>query len=242
MLRVLVSGASGVIGRHVIALIEADPELTLAGQADQDRFFEPSVQADVLIDFSHPALTLKSLDLACALGIPAVIGTTGLDAACRARLDSAAAEIPLCVAANFSVGVTVMLELARRAASALDPSFDMEISEIHHRRKLDAPSGTALALGEALAAGRGQRLADVQVHDRSARRVARPSTEIGIQSLRGGDVAGEHTVFFLGDGERLEISHRATDRSIFARGALLAAGKLVGQPAGRVAFADILFA
>lgn len=240
MLRVLVSGASGVIGRQVLALLESEPGLALAGQADRERFFEPTVRADVLIDFSHPALTCRSLDLACELGIPAVIGTTGLDEACRERLDRAASRIPLCVAANFSVGVTVMLDLARRAAAALDPGFEIEISEIHHRRKLDAPSGTALALGEAVAGGRGRTLAEVQVNDRSQRRLARPAAEIGMQSLRGGDVAGEHTVYFLGDGERLEISHRATDRSIFARGALLAAQKLIGRPPGQVAFSTLL--
>ncbi|MFW5816298.1 MAG: 4-hydroxy-tetrahydrodipicolinate reductase [Wenzhouxiangella sp.] len=239
-MRVLLSGASGAVGREIQRLIEADDEVELAGVADRSRFFSDQASADVLIDFSHADLTLRCLELAEQHKLPLVIGTTGLSAECHARIEQAAERIPVCVAANFSIGVTVMLELAARAAAALPASFDVEIAEAHHRRKLDAPSGTALALGEAVAGARGQRLSDAAVMDRSDRRASRPAREIGFQVARGGDVVGEHTAQFLGDGERLEITHRATDRSIFARGALLAAEKLLGRDAGRVEFAQLL--
>lgn len=240
-MRILLSGASGVIGRHLVTLIDADSGLELTGRADRERFFDEDARGDVLIDFSHPELTERSLELACRLEIPAVIGTTGLDAACFARIDRAAALIPVCVAANFSLGVNLLLELATRAAAALGPEYEVEISEMHHRRKLDAPSGTALALGEAVAGARGWSLDSARIDDRSRRRSARSPGEIGFQAVRGGDVAGEHTVYFLGDGERLELTHRATDRRIFARGALLAARKLRGRAPGRVDFATLVF-
>ncbi|WP_203594465.1 4-hydroxy-tetrahydrodipicolinate reductase [Wenzhouxiangella limi] len=239
-MRVLVSGASGAVGKELRRLIEADPELELAGVADRSGFFGSGDQGDVLVDFSHPALTLRCLELAEQRGLPLVIGTTALTERCRDRIEQAATRIPLCVAANFSVGVTVMLELAARAASALPTTFDIEIAEAHHRRKLDAPSGTALALGEAVAQARKQVLSEQAVMDRSVRREPRSSAEIGFQVSRGGDVVGEHSVQFFGDGERLEIVHRATDRSIFARGALLAARKLTERGAGRVEFRDLL--
>ncbi len=239
-MRVLLSGASGVIGRELMALIEREPGCTVSATASRQAFFPDDCRGDVLIDFSHPALTERSLDLARELGIPAVVGTTGLTDACRERIDAAARQIPVCVAANFSIGVNLMLALVERAALDLPDSFDIEISEIHHRRKRDAPSGTALALGDAVCAARGCDLATARQMDRSSRDRARAPGEIGFQVVRGGDVAGEHTVFFLGDGERLEISHRASDRSIFARGALLAAKKLTGLGPGRVDFASLV--
>jgi 4-hydroxy-tetrahydrodipicolinate reductase len=239
-MRVLVSGASGAVGSEILRLIGARADLELGGSADRSAFFGAADEGDVLIDFSHPDLTLRCLDLAEQRGLPLIIGTTGLDRRCRDRIDEAARRIPLCLAANFSIGVTVMQDLVARAAAALPLVFDIEITEVHHRRKLDAPSGTALALGEAVAAARGQELADEAVTDRSDRRQARPPGEIGFQVARGGDVVGEHLVQFLGDGERLEITHRATDRSIFARGALLAAEKMLGRDAGRVEFTELL--
>ena len=241
-MRVLLSGASGVIGRALADMVERDSACSLAAEASRDAFFPSNVAGDVLIDFSHPALTERSIALAEQLSIPAVIGTTGLTERCQQRIAEAARRIPVCVAANFSIGVNLMLALAARAARDLPASFDIEIAEIHHRRKLDAPSGTALALGEALALARKGSWPDSAVMDRSVRREPRPAGEIGVQAARGGDVAGEHTVYFLGDGERLEISHRATDCSIFARGALLAAKKLVGRPPGQVDFQSLVLA
>lgn len=239
-MRILLSGSSGVIGRHVVELIAADQALSLVGEADRESFFEPSLSADVLIDFSHPQLTLRSLEFAASRGIPAVIGTTGLDGDGLRMIEAAAERVPVCLAANFSLGVNMLLSLAARTAAALGPEYEIEISEIHHRRKLDAPSGTALALGQAVAAARAQLLDEVRVDDRSQHRVARQPQQIGFQAVRGGDVAGEHTVYFLADGERLELTHRATDRRIFARGALLAAKKIIGRAPGRVDFASLV--
>ncbi len=241
-MRVLLSGASGVIGTALAGLVEQDEACSLAGVASRGAFFPPDVAGDVLIDFSHPTLTERSMALADDLAIPTVIGTTGLTEACLERIADAAQRIPVCVAANFSIGVNLMLALAARAARDLPDSFDIDIAEIHHRRKLDAPSGTALALGEAVAGACGAKWPDSAVMDRSGRRLPRPAGEIGLQAVRGGDVAGEHTVYFLGDGERLEITHRATDRSIFARGALLAAKKLLGRAPGRVDFQSLMLA
>ncbi|MEE4638210.1 MAG: 4-hydroxy-tetrahydrodipicolinate reductase [Wenzhouxiangella sp.] len=239
-MRVLVSGASGAVGREILQLIESRGDLELGGVADRSGFFSDNDMGDVLIDFSHPDLTMRCLELAVQRSLPLVIGTTGLDGGCLERIDDASERIPLCMAANFSIGVTVMQDLVARASAALPNVFDIEIAEAHHRRKLDAPSGTALALGEAVAAARGLALADQAVMDRSAIRRPRPAGEIGFQVTRGGDVVGEHRVQFLGDGERLEVTHRATDRSIFARGALFAAEKLLGRDAGRVEFNQLV--
>lgn len=239
-MRVLVSGGSGVIGKHLAETIESDPSLSLTGVADQQSFFDESVDADVLIDFSHPDLTRRSLGFALERRIPIVIGTTGLNEDDEGLIEQAALVIPVCVAANFSLGVNLLLALAGQAAAALGPEYEIEITEIHHRRKLDAPSGTALALGQAVAKARGLGLTAARVDDRSQRRAPRASDEIGFQAVRGGDVAGEHTVYFLADGERLELTHRATDRKIFARGALLAAKKLFGRAPGRVDFRSLV--
>lgn len=239
-MRVLVSGASGAVGCELRRLIESDADLELGGLADRSAFFRAGDNGDVLIDFSHPDQTLRCLDLAEKRCLPLVIGTTGLTQQCQERIHAASSRIPLCVAANFSIGVSVMLELVARAAAALPASFDIEIAEAHHRRKLDAPSGTALRLGEVVAGARQRTLGDVAVMDRSGRRQPRGPGQVGFQVVRGGDVVGEHTVQFLGDGERLEITHRATDRSIFARGALLAAEKLLGREAGQVDFAELV--
>mgnify|MGYP006299433533 CR=1 FL=1 len=214
----------------------------VVGTAGRDSFFSPDLQADVLIDFSHPDLTVKCLEYASEAGLPVVIGTTGLDDRCHSLIEEVSGKVPVCVAANFSIGVTVMMSLVAQAASALPEEFDIEISEAHHRRKLDAPSGTALVLGDMVADARGRTLADSAIFDRSDRRQARSPGEIGFQVTRGGDVVGEHTVKFLGEGERLSITHAATDRTIFARGALLAAEKLYGRGAGRVEFAQLLLA
>ncbi len=239
-LRILLSGASGAVGRELSALISADDTLELAGSANQESFFADDVQADVLIDFSHPKLTLQSLVFADHLGLPAVIGTTGLNDECQRKIDDLATRVPVCVSENFSVGVTIMMDLVAQAASALPRHFDVEIAEVHHRRKLDAPSGTALALGRQVANARGLTLPDQAVFDRTNRRSARQAGELGFQVTRGGDVVGEHAVQFLGDGERLVVSHAATDRSIFARGALLAAEKLCARSPGRVEFRELL--
>lgn len=195
---------------------------------------------DVLIDFTRPEATLAALAVCRGLGIGMVIGTTGFTPGQRAEIEAAAAEIPIVVAANFSVGVNLALELIERAARALGDDYDVEIVEAHHRHKVDAPSGTALAMGEAAAAGLGRDLREVAVYGREGHTGARDARSIGFATVRGGDVVGDHQVLFLGDGERVEIGHRASDRSTFARGAVRAAVWLHGRAPGLYGMRDVL--
>ncbi|MDT8439067.1 MAG: 4-hydroxy-tetrahydrodipicolinate reductase [Wenzhouxiangellaceae bacterium] len=235
-MKILLSGATGRVGLEIERLAAADPALTVAGRASRDTFFAPGVCGDVLVDFSRPELTIRSLELAMDQGLPIVIGTTGLPDDLQARIDQAAKRIALCQAANFSIGVQVLHDLVARAAASLPAGFDIEIAEIHHRWKVDAPSGTALALGQAAARGRATTEHTETIRGDGARRIG----EIGYQVARGGDVIGEHSVQFLGDGERVELTHRATDRAIFARGALHAARWLLGRPPGHYSMIDVL--
>ena len=169
-----------------------------------------------------------------------VIGTTGLGTHARAAIDFAALKVPVVFSANYSVGINVMLKLLADAARALGPSYDLEIVEAHHRAKQDAPSGTALMLAEALATASDRKLATAARYARHGDIGPRTPSEIGIQTIRGGDVIGDHTIHLLGQGERLELTHRATNRDLFARGALRAARFLHGKPAGRYTMADVL--
>ena len=239
-LRILLSGATGTVGRTIAEQIESDEHFQLAGEASRRRFFEPDVEADVIIDFSHPELLNQVLSFAVRREIPLIIGTTGMEQGLQRQIEQAADKVPVCQAANFSLGVNLLVRLASRAAGILGQEYDIEILEAHHRRKLDAPSGTAKWLGQAVAAARGLDFEDSAIHDRSTRRQARNRDEIGYQCVRGGDIAGEHTVYFLADGERLELSHRATDRRVFARGALVAASRIADSRAGMIDFADLV--
>ncbi|MBW2460229.1 MAG: 4-hydroxy-tetrahydrodipicolinate reductase [Deltaproteobacteria bacterium] len=196
--------------------------------------------ADVAIDFTGPASTRHFVAACADLGVPAVVGTTGLDAEALAALDAAAAKVPVVFAPNMSVGVNVLFHLAARAAALMGPEFDAEIVEMHHRHKVDAPSGTAQRLAEVVAAAKGIDLSRDAVHGRSGQVGARRDAEIGVMTLRGGDVVGEHTLFLAGAGERVELTHRATDRAIFARGAVRAARWAIGRDAGRYDMADVL--
>lgn len=234
-LRILLSGASGRMGRQVEALVEQDGTLDIVGRSDRNQSFDASVQADVIVDFSRPALCRQSLEFALAHQLPIVIGSTGLDDELESKIITASKQIPICKAANFSIGIEVLRSLVRQAAERLGPDFDIEISETHHKDKRDAPSGTALLLVDAL--GQDDR---PRIHGRSGQDVKRVPGEIAIHAVRGGDVIGDHSVHFLGLGERVEISHRATDRSLFARGALRAARWLVGQPAGLYGVGDVI--
>jgi 4-hydroxy-tetrahydrodipicolinate reductase len=197
-------------------------------------------EAAVAVDFSVESHVAAHADACAAAGVPILIGTTGLDGQSRGALERAARDVAVLIAPNTSVGVGVAAKLVSLAASALGPSFDVEIFEVHHRTKRDAPSGTALALGEAVARARGQSLPEVAVYDRAGTAGPRKSGSIGISSLRAGDIVGEHTVTFAAAGERLEITHRATDRLTFARGALRAAEWLVGRPAGLYGMEQVL--
>jgi len=188
--------------------------------------------ADVWIDFTVPAATAGYCEAAVAAGASLVIGTTGLSAEERGAIDRAAKKIPVVFAANYSVGINVMLKLIADAAQTLGSAYDLEIVETHHRAKRDAPSGTALRLAEALAEATGRDLATDARYERHGEIGPRPGTQIGLQTLRGGDVIGDHTVHFMGIGDRLEITHRASSRDTFAVGAVRAALWLAGRPAG----------
>jgi 4-hydroxy-tetrahydrodipicolinate reductase len=196
--------------------------------------------ASVALDFSLGSGVAEHALICAAAGVPILVGATGLDPAGRAVLERAARDIAVLIAPNTSVGVTVAEQLVAMAAERLGPSYDVEIFDAHHRLKRDAPSGTALALGEAVAGVRGQCLSDVAVYDRTARSAPRASGSIGFSCSRAGDIVGEHTVTFAAAGERIEITHRATDRMTFARGALRAAEWLVGRPAGLYGMPNVL--
>ncbi len=230
MIAVGVLGATGRMGQSVGRLIEA---------ADDLRGAAPS-QADVIIDFTLPDALTSNLEIAVAAGTPLVIGTTGLDTAAHTQIDQAAESIGIVQAANFSSGVTLMRRLAALAAAALDADYDIEIIEAHHRHKRDAPSGTAKVLGESVAEARGVALDEHAVYAREGITGERPRGAIGFQTLRGGDIVGEHTVLFAADGERLELTHRASSRETFAHGALRAARWVCAKPAGRYTMEDVL--
>lgn len=237
-LRILLSGSTGAMGRAITTLVAAADDLKISGTAHGDAFFPEAAAGDVVVDFSHPDQALRCLDFCLRRRLPLVIGTTGLSEQQAGCIAEAAATIPVCRAANFSVGIAVLKRLVGRAARELGADFDAEILELHHGRKADAPSGTALELGRTIS---GECRDDGKaVYSRRGETGPRPARAIGYQALRGGDVAGEHTVYFLGAGERLELAHRAGDRSIFARGALRSARWLAEQPPGLYAIEDVL--
>ena len=193
----------------------------------------------VALDFSLGDAVAAHARACAGAGVPILVGTTGFDSAARAELERAAKTIAVLIAPNTSVGVAVLSKLVAEAAFNLGSSYDVEISEAHHRGKRDAPSGTALGLGEVIAAERGQRLSEVAAYERGGNAARRPGS-IGFSVLRAGDIVGEHTVTFAAAGERLELTHRATDRITFARGALRAAAWLAGRPAGLYSMQDVL--
>jgi 4-hydroxy-tetrahydrodipicolinate reductase len=258
-LRLAISGASGRMGRALLSLLSDDARFELvhalvapdsahtdqsvfAGDANSLRYADGWAHApalDVVIDFSGPAGLALSLDYCLAHGTALVSGTTGIDAALETRLANAGKSIAILRAANFSLGIAVLTRLLREASAAL-PGWDLEIVEAHHGRKQDAPSGTALALGHAAAAARHTTLEAAAVYSREGQTGGRVDGSIGFAVVRGGDIVGEHTAMLIGQGERLELGHRATDRSIFARGALQAAHWLVGRAPGQWQLDDVI--
>ncbi len=218
--------AAAFLGRHSGVAITADVAAGLAG-------------ADVLIDFTRPEGTLAHLAACRAAGVRMVIGTTGFDDAGKAAIAEAAREIPIVLAANMSVGVNVTIKLLEMAARAL-PGYDVEIVEAHHRHKVDAPSGTALAMGEAIAAAQGKALKDCAVYAREGHTGERAAGSIGFATVRGGDIVGDHLVMFIGTGERIEIAHRSNSRQGYAQGSLRAAHFLAGRGPGLYGMADVL--
>jgi 4-hydroxy-tetrahydrodipicolinate reductase len=265
--RVAIAGAGGRMGQALIEAVLANPALQLAAALDvagspaighdaglhsgratgipvASDIADAVARADVLIDFTRPEGTLAHVAACASHGVAAVVGTTGLDAAQKAALAEHARKIPIVFAANMSVGVNVLLSLVEDAARALGPGYDIEIVEMHHRHKIDAPSGTALRLGEAAAAGAGRALGESAVYARHGVTGERKPGTIGFATMRGGDVVGEHMVIFAGEGERIEIAHRATSRRLFAGGALravefVAAKRAQGQ-AGLFDMPDVL--
>ncbi len=253
MSRIGILGASGRMGR-AIATVCREAAIHVAGGVDRPdvsgevapgHSFESDATAlarisDVLVDFSAPAALEAHLAAARSAGVALVIGTTGLLPEHHARIDEAARAVPVLQAANTSLGVNLLAALVRQAAAALGPEWDIEMLEMHHRHKVDAPSGIALLLAEAAAEGRGVSLEQLRRFDRIGVTAPREEGTIGFASLRGGSVAGDHVAIFAAEGERIELGHRADSRMIFARGAVRAALWLAGKPAGRYAMADVL--
>jgi 4-hydroxy-tetrahydrodipicolinate reductase len=240
MTRIGIYGSKGRMGQAIAEAV-ANSSAPPAGGADQgDDAGALAAISDVLVDFSAPAALAANLAAAEAAGAAIVIGTTGLRPEDHAAIDAAARAIPVLQTGNTSLGVTLLAYLVREAAARLGPDWDIEIVEMHHRHKVDAPSGTSLLLGEAAAAGRGVALADVRTPAREGMVGARPEGAIGFAALRGGSVAGDHQLVFAGEGERIELGHRAESRTIFAQGAVKAALWLAGKPAGRYTMADVL--
>jgi 4-hydroxy-tetrahydrodipicolinate reductase len=261
-LRVAIAGTSGRMGRVLIDTVLASSDCELVAALDREG--SPSLGqdaglpvgrqtgvlirsdvaealkgADVLIDFTRPEGTLAHLAICRQLGVNLIIGTTGFDDAGKAAI-AAAGDIGVVFAANFSVGVNLTLKLLDIAARVLDTGYDIEIVEAHHRHKVDAPSGTALRMGEVVAAALGRDLKDCAVYGREGVTGARDPSTIGFATVRGGDVVGDHTVMFMTEGERVEITHKASSRATFAQGAVRAARWLQQQPAGVYDMQDVL--
>ena len=239
MARIGIVGSEGRMGQAIAAALE-DGEHDSAGGVDKDAgdIAELARNADALVDFSSPGALCATLDAARAAGTPILIGTTGLAAEHHDMIDAAARDIAVLQTGNTSLGVTMLAALVRDAAARLD--WDIEIVEMHHRMKVDAPSGTALLLGEAAAEGRGIDLAANSERGRDGHTGARGDGAIGFASLRGGTVAGDHSAIFAGDGESITLSHRAESRDIFAKGAVKGAAWLIGRDPGRYSMAEVL--
>ncbi len=262
-MKVGILGAAGRMGRALIEAVQTS-DLQLAAAVDApgsplkgmdagtlvganrlgihlvDDLEKVVQDADVFIDFSLPEVTIRHLDICHRAKRALVIGTTGLDEQQKLQLGRVAQDIPVCFAANYSVGVTLCLKLLETAASVLGDDVDIEIIEAHHRNKIDAPSGTALAMGEVIAHTLGRDLSQCAVYGREGRTGARERQAIGFETIRAGDIVGEHTVMFAGEGERVEITHKASSRMNFARGAVRAASWLAGREPGLYNMRDVL--
>jgi 4-hydroxy-tetrahydrodipicolinate reductase len=254
---VMIVGALGRMGLEVRAALEGEPSLHFAGALEREGHDglgqtlsegirlqdDPKAALEgcgVAIDFSIPTATIANLHAAADAGVAYVTGTTGFDEAAKREIVHFAERIPVLHAPNFSVSVHILAHLAREAARLLGDGYDAELFELHHAQKRDAPSGTALFLGEAVAEGQGKKLADHLVLERAGETGPRPFDAIGIQTLRGGDNPGEHTIYFIGRGERLELSHRAATRGHFAVGAVRAAAWIVGREPGLYRIEQVL--
>src|SRR5260221_1179693 len=241
MTKITITGAKGRMGQALLACTPQHRELEVVGRIDQgDALHSVIGKTDVVVDFSSHQATGDIVRLCVAYGKPMVIGTTGHSDATRAQISTEAAKIPIVLASNFSTGVNTLFWLTRKAAEILGPGFDLEIVEMHHRQKKDAPSGTAKSLAEILAEVRKLQLDKAARHGREGIVGERTANEIGIHSIRGGDVVGDHTVIFANNGERVELTHKASSRDTFANGALRAALWVVKQKTGLYDMQDVL--
>jgi 4-hydroxy-tetrahydrodipicolinate reductase len=263
MVKVVVTGIAGRMGTQIARFVRATEGMALAGAVERpgaavgqdagvlagvgplgvavvDDLAKALPGADAVIDFTSHEASARHAEACAERGVPLVIGSTGFTPEARARVAAAARRIPIVLSPNMSVGVNVLFELVRQAAAVLGEAYDVEIVELHHKKKRDAPSGTAVRLGEVAAEALGRDPKDALAFSRHGILGERPPWQIGLQTLRGGDVVGEHTVFFCGEGERLELTHRATSRDQFARGAVRAAQWIAGRPAGLYDMADVL--
>ncbi len=264
MVKVVVTGAAGRMGTQIVRTVRATEGMGISGAVERpgahgvgqdagvlagigpigvvvvDDLAKSLAGADVVVDFTSHEASARHAEVCAERGVPAVIGSTGFTPEAKARVAAAAKKVPVVLAPNMSVGVTVLFELVRQAAKVLGDGYDVEIVEIHHKKKRDAPSGTAVRLGEVAAEALGRDPKDALAFARHGILGERPPWQIGVQTLRGGDVVGEHTVFFCGEGERLELTHRAASREQFARGAIRAAQWVVGRPPGLNDMADVL--
>jgi 4-hydroxy-tetrahydrodipicolinate reductase len=239
--RIIIAGAKGKMGQALLRVAETMPQLAIAARIDLGQELDAVIEkGDALVDFTSHEVTLPFARLCAQHHKAMVIGTTGHSAEERAELLNIATKIPIVWTSNFSTGVNALFWLTRKAAEILGPGYDLEIVEMHHRMKKDAPSGTARTLGEILAKARQQQLESVARHGREGIVGARTSAEIGMHSMRGGDVVGDHTVIFATNGERLELTHKASSRETFAGGALRAAQWVVGKPSGLYDMQDVL--
>ena len=263
-MRLIVAGAGGRMGRALVRVISETPGAVLTGALEAPGsellgkdagvlaglpandvklsadLWELSANADGILDFTVPAATIANVAIAAQRGLVHVIGTTGLSASDEAVIKSVTSRAIVVQSGNMSLGVNLLAALVKRVATSLDSSFDIEVLEMHHRAKIDAPSGTAFMLGDAAAAGRNITLRDHSARGRDGITGARHTGDIGFASLRGGTVAGEHTVIFAGPYERIELTHKAEDRMIFAHGALKAAMWAHGKQPGHYSMADVL--
>lgn len=263
-LKIAINGACGRMGQNLVRAIAATPNLTLGAALEHATSDFIGIDAgvvagigaqnvvigcdlpvliddfDVLIDFSRPAPCLAALELCVAYHKPMVIGTTGFDSQERDTIVAASEKLPIVLAANYSIGVNVLLKLLEVAAKTMGQNVDVEISELHHRHKVDAPSGTALTMGTTIAQAWGKDLSQLAVYERHSHKAPRQEGSIGFACMRAGEVVGEHSAIFAAMGERLEISHKADDRAIYAAGALRAASWLATQGAGLFNMQDVL--
>lgn len=264
MIKTAISGACGRMGKSIATVLAGDSEIQITGATEMkghsclntnlgevignknidvkisDNITEAFSDAEIIVDFTSPESTLKNLKYASQNGKSMVIGTTGFSDHERKELEKLANGVPCVISPNMSIGVNILFEISKKVASLVGDSYDIEIVETHHRKKVDSPSGTALGLAKAVCEGVGSRLDDVARYERHGKIGERKKGEIGIQTLRGGDVVGDHTVMYMGEGERIELTHKASSRDNFSRGVLMAVKWLHGKSPGLYSMKDVL--